>query len=68
MLEKGDRLWTVDELADYLRLKPTSIYALISRNRVPVHRIGGQWRFRASEIEEWLEQQVLQKATGASGN
>ncbi len=63
MMENRERLMTVDDMAGYLRFTKARVYALINGNQVPVHRVGGQWRFLKSEIEEWLEQQVLQDTT-----
>ena len=58
MEKKEDNLMTVDELADYLRFQKNMIYSFIKSGYVPVYRISGQWRFRESEIEKWLEQQI----------
>ena len=57
MKKMEDNLMTVDELADYLRFQKSMIYNYIKSGYLPVYRIAGQWRFRRSDIEEWLEQQ-----------
>ena len=63
-----DRLLTVDELAGYLRFHKTVIYSLIKNGNLPVYRVSGQWRFRESEIEEWLKKQNLRENEHANGD
>ena len=57
MGKEKDNLMTVDELANYLRFQKNIIYSFIKSGYLPVYRISGQWRFRESEIDEWLEKQ-----------
>jgi excisionase family DNA binding protein len=54
---------TLPEVAELLRMKPTSVYELTrARTRekhkhpLPVLRIGSALRFRREDIEQWLEQ------------
>ncbi|MBO3102227.1 helix-turn-helix transcriptional regulator [Cellulomonas fengjieae] len=50
------RLWTPDELADYLGVSMHCIYAWSSRGGGPkVVRVGGRLRYRPEEVEEWLD-------------
>lgn len=58
MEKEKDNLMTVDELANYLRFQKTLIYSFIKSGYLPAYRISGQWRFRESDIEKWLEQQI----------
>jgi excisionase family DNA binding protein len=48
---------TTDEMLAYLNVTPRTIYRLIRANELPAIRIGHQWRFRRSDVEEWLERQ-----------
>ena len=45
---------TVNELSDYLKLHPTTIYRLLKAGQLPGFRIGSDWRFNVKEIERWL--------------
>lgn len=48
---------TVPELAALLRLKPKSVYALLSRDRdaIPgVRKVGGAWRAHRATVLAWL--------------
>ncbi len=50
-----DTMMTVAEVAEYLGFKPTTIYSYIKKGQIPVYKASGRWRFKFSEIEEWLK-------------
>ncbi len=41
----------LDEASRYLRIKRRTLYSLAARGVVPGAKIGGQWRFRRSQLE-----------------
>ena len=51
-----DEILSVDELADYLKLKPVTLYKLLRQGKVPGFKVGGTWRFRKSTIDDWIAQ------------
>lgn len=50
-------IMSIDEVADYLKLKLETAYALAARGDIPGLKVGGSWRFRRSEIEKWIQQE-----------
>jgi len=48
-------LLSVPELAEYLGIKPKTIYAKVEADEIPHLRIGKLIRFRLEEIDVWLE-------------
>lgn len=54
----NNELMTTDELAEYLRVDRITIYRYLKEGKIPALRIGGRWRFRRSDIDEWLTAQV----------
>jgi excisionase family DNA binding protein len=52
-LSDNVRVLTVRELADYLRVNPSTIYRLLKMKQLPAFRIGSDWRFNLEEIERW---------------
>lgn len=48
-------LMTVDDLADYLKVRPRTIYDWLKHNKIPALRLIGQWRFKKDRIDAWLE-------------
>ncbi len=45
---------TVREVAEYLKVKERTIYRLVAKGGIPAFKVGGSWRFRKAEIEEWI--------------
>lgn len=52
-----DDIWTIKELAAYLKLKEKTAYALVAKGEIPGFKVGGSWRFSAKEIENWIKEQ-----------
>lgn len=44
----------MDQLAEYLGMSKASIYHLVASGKIPGTKIGKQWRFSRSAIDEWL--------------
>ena len=51
-----DRLLTVRELAELLRLTPKGVYAMVEARRIPFIRVSNRLRFRRSDVVAWLEE------------
>lgn len=47
-------LMTVDEVAEYLRVKPSSVYEWAQNGKIPAAKVGRLWRFHRDEIEAWV--------------
>ena len=50
-------LFTVQELADYLRMKPVTIYKHATEGKIPAFKVGSHWRFKKATIDSWIAQQ-----------
>ena len=50
-----DEILTVKETAEYLRVKPITIYKLCKEGKIPACKIGFLWRIKKSEIEKWID-------------
>jgi excisionase family DNA binding protein len=48
---------TVNELADYLKLKTVTIYKHAQEGKIPGFKVGSKWRFKKETIDEWIEKQ-----------
>lgn len=53
-----DKILTIKEVAEYLRLVEKTVYRLASERKIPAFKVGGSWRFKKAEIDKWIEQQV----------
>jgi excisionase family DNA binding protein len=58
-----DRVLTLRELANYLRVHPTTVYRLLKKNQLPAFKVGSDWRFNLELIDKW--RQEAQRIAGA---
>lgn len=46
---------TSEEAAQYLNISPTTLCKWIYDGRnIPAYKMGNQWRFKISELDEWI--------------
>ncbi len=50
--------FNLDELATRLGRDRREVEKLVSRGRIPGHKIDGEWRFHPTEVRHWLEQEL----------
>ncbi len=55
---------TIKEVAEYLKVTQRTIYKLAAAKKIPAFKVGGTWRFRATDIDGWIAGQSRQ-AEGA---
>lgn len=51
-------IFTLDELAAYLKVGKRTLYRLAAHGETPAFKVGGTWRFRQSEIAQWINDQT----------
>ena len=56
-----EKIMTVNEVAEFFNIKPVTVRRKTERGELPGFRIGNQWRFRESDIEKFIDNQVSQK-------
>ena len=52
---------TMKELADYLKIAEKTAYRFASDKKIPGFKVGNAWRFRKSEIDNWIKKQEKTK-------
>ena len=50
-------LWRVDQAADYLGIRPKTLYEWVRTGRVPYRKLGFNVRFDPAELEAWVGEQ-----------
>jgi excisionase family DNA binding protein len=45
---------SVDDVAKHLGVAKDSIYRWIEHKGLPAHKIGRLWKFKLSEVDEWV--------------
>ena len=56
MKEENSQLMTVEDVSEYLRVKPSTVYEWASNGNLPGVKVGRLWRFERSEIEKWVRE------------
>lgn len=49
-----ERWLSVDEIAEHLGVSRDTIYNWINGKSMPAHQIGRLWKFKVSEVDEWV--------------
>ena len=50
----NDKWISIDEAAEYLGIKTVTL-RIKKDSSLPAHRVGKQWKFKCSEIDEWVK-------------
>lgn len=51
----NDNYISLDEAANYLDIKPVTLRKWIKeKNGLPAHQIGRLWKFKKTELDEWV--------------
>lgn len=49
-------VFTIGELAKYLKISKSTLYKLVREGKIPSQKVGRHWRFRKAAIDRWLEE------------
>jgi PTS system nitrogen regulatory IIA component len=52
---------TAKQVAEYLQVKPLTIYQWAREDKIPAIKIGRIWRFKKEAIDTYLEEQLRHK-------
>jgi excisionase family DNA binding protein len=61
MSNPENNIMTLEEVATYLRLKPQTIYLWAQEKKIPAAKLGKEWRFRKSVVDNWFNQHMDDK-------
>ena len=56
MDNKTDKYISIDEAAEYLGIRTVTLRGWIKdrKKEIPAHRIGKFWKFKYSELDDWI--------------
>jgi excisionase family DNA binding protein len=58
---------SVETVADHLGVARESIYRWIDSRALPAHRVGRLWKFKLSEIDDWIRAGGAAERTSKQG-
>jgi DNA binding domain, excisionase family len=53
----SDPILTIKDVADYLKVNERTIYRLAANGELPGFKVGNSWRFKQSELEQYIAAQ-----------
>jgi len=53
-MQEQERWLSVEEIAVHLGINRDTIYKWIERKQMPAHKLGKLWKFKVSEIDDWI--------------
>ncbi|MCA9442459.1 MAG: helix-turn-helix domain-containing protein, partial [Candidatus Omnitrophica bacterium] len=56
-MEESD-IMTVEEVARFLKMKPQTVYKWAQEGQIPGTKLGKEWRFRKSILDEWIDNSI----------
>ena len=51
-----ENLLTTEQVARYLKIDKFTVYRLVTQKKIPAFKVGNQWRFKKTQLEDWLKQ------------
>ena len=55
-MSEAERWLSVEEIATHLGISKETIYRWLEKQKIPAHRMGRLWKFKASEVDSWIFQ------------
>jgi excisionase family DNA binding protein len=62
----SETLWVASEVALYLRVALSTVYAWVEARKIPHLKVNGVIRFPQKELEEWLQKHSKHRSLPAS--
>ena len=54
-MEKLERWLNLEEIAKHIGCSKDTIRIWIKKETIPFHKVGRQYKFKASEVDEWIQ-------------
>ena len=55
MSEMNEKWSSLEETAEYLGVTKDTIRSWIKKTDIPAHKVGRLWKFKCSEVDEWVK-------------
>ena len=67
MTDAESEILTLEEVAVYLKAGKRTVYRLAQKGEIPAFKLGGTWRFRRSELDQWIAASINENETKPKG-
>jgi len=62
-----DIILTIEEVAKYIKISERTIYDWAQKGDIPAGKLGNVWRFRKSEIDQWVNDRLKSNRSKNTG-
>lgn len=62
----SDEILTLSEVAQLLKVAEKTVYSMAQKGLLPAFKVGGQWRFKRADLDQWIEDQKAASRDGES--
>ena len=62
------QLMTLAEAAELLQVSTRTLHRMIRSAELPAFKVGGQWRVRESQLQQWIEHRESFPGEAEKGN
>ena len=62
----SDEILTLPEVAQLLKVAEKTVYSMAQKGQLPAFKVGGQWRFKHADLDQWIEDQKAASRDGES--
>lgn len=67
MSDQPDEILTIEEVAAYLKAGKRTVYRLAAGGQLPAFKLGGTWRFRRGDLDQWIASRIGRGADDDEG-
>lgn len=60
----SDEILTLPEVAQLLKVAEKTVYSMAQKGLLPAFKVGGQWRFKRADLDQWIEDQKAASRDG----
>ena len=53
-MNDSERWLSVEEIGAHLGVSKETVYRWLEKKKIPAHRVGRLWKFKATEVDEWV--------------
>jgi excisionase family DNA binding protein len=68
MKDETGEIFTLDDVAAYLKVGKRTVYRLAAAKKIPAFKVGGTWRFSRTDIDAWIKQQSMEGLDAGRGD
>lgn len=62
----SDEILTLPEVAQLLKVAEKTVHSMAQKGLLPAFKVGGQWRFKRADLDQWIEDQKAASRDGES--